>query len=251
MNIRAVISFLTIIPTKPYDLNIVADNMHLFPIVGLLIGLVGLISFLPINNMIISFLIVIALFIITGSHHTDALADFADGLMVKGDKERKRSIMHSPTIGATGASAIIIYFIGMIISLSLLNGIILFIIVIISEVLAKYSMVLLAYKGKAAWDGIGKLFMPLDRNKFLFSSIITIIISLLGGVYGILAFIISILSTYIILLISNRSFGGISGDVFGASNEIIRLIITIFFAIINIDKVSIFFVYESINNGWW
>ncbi len=249
MNIRAVISFLTIIPTKSYDLKVVADNMYLFPIVGLLIGLTGLISFLPLNSMIISLLIVITLFVITGSHHTDALADFADGLMVKGNKEVKKSVMHTPSIGATGASTLIIYFIGMVISLSLLTGFILFIIVIISEVLAKYSMVLLAYRGKPAWDGIGKLFITLNRRKFLIASIITIIISLLAGIYGILAFILSIIVTNIILFISNRSFGGISGDVFGATNEIIRLINIIFFASINIDTINIFLIYEGINNG--
>ena len=38
--IGSVFSFLTIIPTSNSDLNSIAKNMYLFPIVGIVIGLV-------------------------------------------------------------------------------------------------------------------------------------------------------------------------------------------------------------------
>lgn len=223
-SIRAILSFLTIIPSKPYDLAYIAKNIHLFPIVGLIIGLVGFIAFLPLHSIIEALLIVVAIMIITGGHHTDALADFADGLMIKSSKEEKRRVIHDPITGSIGVAAIAIYLIGAIISLSFLDNLILLLTVIASEVLAKYSMVLLAYLGRPAWEGIGQLFTNLTSSKFLIASVITIpIIFALGGISSIYALILTVILTLIILYTANRSFGGISGDVFGATNEIVRL----------------------------
>lgn len=221
--INAILSFLTIIPTKSYDLKEIAENLYLFPIAGLIIGLVGVIAFLPLHSLIEGFLIIVALMIITGGHHTDALADFADGLMVKGDKERKKKVMHDPITGSIGVSAIGIYLIGSVIALSFLDNMELFLAVIISEILAKYSMVLLAYLGKPAWEGMGSLFR-INKKMFIISTVMTIvIIYLLADIDAIYPIILTIILTIIILLVSSKAFGGISGDIFGANNEIVRL----------------------------
>ncbi len=237
--LKAILSFLTILPSKEYDLKYIADNLYLFPIAGLIIGLiVGLLAFLTfINSIILALLITLALLIITGLHHTDALADFADGLMVKGDKEVKQRVMHDPSTGAAGVTAIALYLIGSIISLSLLANLSLFIAIVSSEILAKYAMVLLAYLGKPAWNGIGSLFTNLNSKRFAISVIITIImIYTLADIHGIYAFILTSILASILLAIANRSFGGISGDVFGATNEIVRLSNFILFAHLNIIK---------------
>ena len=89
--IGSVFSFLTIIPTSKAQLETIAKYMHLFPIVGIAIGLVvgsfgfGL-SFLGLEPLVIGLLVMAAFALITGIHHTDGLADFADGLMTKGTK---------------------------------------------------------------------------------------------------------------------------------------------------------------------
>jgi adenosylcobinamide-GDP ribazoletransferase len=223
-SIKAIISFLTIIPSKHYDLAYIAKNIYLFPIAGLLIGFVAVIAFLPFHSIIEALLIIVAIMIVTGGHHTDALADFADGLMVKNSKDVKRRVMHDPTTGSIGVAAIAIYFIGATISLSVLDNLALFITVVVSEVLAKYSMVLLSYLGKPAWEGMGQLFTDLKGSRFIISSIITVaLVYLLAGIVGIYALILSAILAIIILAVANRSFGGISGDVFGATNEIVRL----------------------------
>ncbi len=91
--IGSVFSFLTIIPTGNANLETVAKYMYLFPIVGIAIGLlVGSIGFglsFFLDHLIVSLLVVASLTLITGIHHTDGLADFADGLMTKGTKEKK------------------------------------------------------------------------------------------------------------------------------------------------------------------
>ena len=95
--IGSVFSFLTIIPTSNSNLETIAKYMYLFPIVGIAIGLiVGSIGFglsLFLDPLIVSLLVVVSLAILTGIHHTDGLADFADGMMVKGTKEKKLAAM--------------------------------------------------------------------------------------------------------------------------------------------------------------
>ena len=93
--IQAIISFLSIIPTSrhstTFDIYSVAKVMYLFPIAGAIIGtIVGMFAYaisFYIQPLLLGVLVTAVLVIITGVNHTDALADFADGLMAKGGKE--------------------------------------------------------------------------------------------------------------------------------------------------------------------
>ena len=75
--------------------------MYLFPIVGIVIGLViGSLGYglsLYLEPLVVSLVVVASLAVITGIHHTDGLADFADGLMTKGTKEKKKGILKKGT----------------------------------------------------------------------------------------------------------------------------------------------------------
>jgi adenosylcobinamide-GDP ribazoletransferase len=171
-------------------------------------------------------LVVTSLTIITGIHHIDGLADFADGLMVKGTKEKKLTAMKDLSTGSAGIVALVLYIIGLIIALSLSTGYQLFVAILLSEILAKFSMVLMASIGKSASLGSSFPFVELmkNRKKLLISSIITIIpLILLGGTTGLIVFGSCITLTIFLIGMSTRSFGGITGDVLGATNELTRL----------------------------
>lgn len=226
----SVFSFLTIIPSGSSDLQTTAKYMHLFPIVGIAIGLVvgsaayGMSYFL--EPLIVGLLITGMLALITGIHHTDGLSDFADGLMVRGTRERKMQVMRDPSVGSAGIFAIIMYVAGMVIALSSMRGFEMFQAIMIGEITAKFSMVLLASLGPSAWEGSNSLFIQSmkDRKKLAFAAAITIVsILVVGNSAGFLALGMGIALTLVILAISRRSFGGISGDVMGATNEIARL----------------------------
>ncbi len=237
-SILEIISFLTIIPvdkiSKNNDLENISKNMYLFPIIGLVIGVltipIAIISFYFFNHLISGFIITNFFLIITGLHHTDALADFADGIMVKGNKERKYKVIHDPAIGAAGVLAIISYFIGMTVTISSYNGIERLIVsLLISEIIAKYAMVLQAYFSQSAWEGYSSLFTKNMKSsrKIIMSTIITLILIISIGQMIPLTlmqvFITGIICCFIILFISKKSFGGVTGDVMGATNEIVRL----------------------------
>ncbi len=53
---------------------------------------------------------------------------------------------------------------------------------------------------------------------------------ILCGFTGIIVTGVTVGISFLLLAISKRSFGGISGDVFGASNELVRLASLIIFA---------------------
>jgi len=228
--IGSVFSFLTIIPSSNATLENIAKYMYFFPIVGIAIGLLvgsfgfGLSSFL--DSLIVSLLVVTSIAIITGIHHTDGLADFADGLMVKGTKDKKLNAMKDLTIGSAGIVAIVLYFISLIITISLTNGFDLFKAIIISEILAKFSMVLMASLGNSASLGSNSPFVMFmkDRKKLTTAFIITIIpVIVIGETTGLVMFGVTFVLTIFILSLSTRSFGGITGDVLGATNELTRL----------------------------
>jgi adenosylcobinamide-GDP ribazoletransferase len=88
-------------------------------------------------------------------------------------------------------------------------------------------MVLQAHLGLSAWDGFSSPFTSAmkDKRKLLAATgIMFPIVWFMSGIYaGLISLGISFGIAAIIHFISYRSFGGISGDVIGSSNEITRL----------------------------
>lgn len=228
--ISSIFSFLTIIPTKNASIETTAQYMYLFPIVGMVIGLlIGSLGFglsLFVDPLITSLLVVASLALITGIHHTDGLADFADGLMAKGSKEKKLKAMKDLATGSAGIVAIVLYLIGLIIAISLSSGFQLFLAILLSEIIAKFSMVLMATLGKSASIGSNSPFVELMKNpkKIGLALVLTLVpLVTIGGINGLIIFTSCSILTLILIGISSRSFGGITGDVMGSANELSRL----------------------------
>jgi adenosylcobinamide-GDP ribazoletransferase len=231
--VQSVLAFLTILPTGKggHDIHYVARNMYLFPLAGAAIGVIvggmayGTSLFLP--PLLVGLLVAGALVIITGVHHTDALADFADGLMAKGGKEVKRKAMMDPAVGSAGVAALVMYFAGMIIVFNTgFPGLKVLTSIIAAEVIAKFVMVLLTYRGTSAWEGFSSPFtavMKDGKRMLAATAIMVLIVWFASGYAGMAALGVSVVLGALLRHVSKRSFGGISGDVLGASNEVSRL----------------------------
>lgn len=227
---NSVLSFLTILPARNASLETVARYMYLFPLVGIALGLlVGAAGFglsLFLDPLVVSLLVVASLAILTGIHHTDGLADFADGLMAKGSKEKKLAAMKDLSTGSAGIVAIVLYLVGLIIAFSMSSGYDLFLAILLGEIMAKFSMVLMASISSPASQGSSSPFLDMmkDRKKLLLSGLIALVpIVLLGGSAGLAVFGAGMAVTMLLGAISTRSFGGITGDVLGTTNEVTRL----------------------------
>ena len=228
--IGSVFSFLTIFPSSNATLENIAKYMYIFPVVGIAIGLLvgsfgyGLSFFL--DPLLVSLLVVASIAIVTGIHHADGLADFADGLMVKGSRDKKLKAMKDLSTGSAGIVGLVLYLVGLIITISLTSGFDLFKAILISEILAKFSMVLMASIGNSASLGSNSPFVKTmkDKKKLTAAFIIMLIpVIVIGETTGLLMFGVTVALTLFLLAISTRSFGGITGDVLGATNELTRL----------------------------
>jgi len=228
--ISSVFSFLTIFPSSNATLENIAKYMYVFPIVGIAIGLlIGSFGFglsFILEPLLVSLLVVASIAIVTGIHHADGLADFADGLMVKGSKDRKLKAMKDLSTGSAGIVAIVLYLIGLVVTISLTSGFDLFKAILISEILAKFSMVLMASLGNSASLGSNSPFVKImkDKKKLAAAFIIMLIpVIVIGETTGLVMLGVTVTITLFLLAISTRSFGGITGDVLGTTNELTRL----------------------------
>lgn len=235
--LRNLLSFLTILPFR-MDENMLADCarfMFLFPLIGALIGfLAGLFGwvclYLSIPSLVVGALVLGALLLLTGLHHTDGLLDFGDGIMAHGTPEHKIEVMHDRLTGAGGLTLGMMTLLITALSLTFLNNNIIIQSVIVIEVAAKLAMVVAAWAGTAVHEGMASSFLnAMHDRKGNARLIIALVISFAIAVSllwlnGAIIILASILASLIMVAIAHRHFKGVTGDVFGATNEVTRMV---------------------------
>jgi adenosylcobinamide-GDP ribazoletransferase len=234
--IKSLFSFLTILtPTMDEDcFSNAAKTMFLFPLIGafigLLAGLFGWVAsqFLP--SLVVGALVLGFLLLITGVHHTDGLLDFGDGVMAHGSAERKIEIMHDQLTGAGGLSLGIFTLLITAFSMAELNTSVIIPSIVVAEVSAKLSMVIGAWAGKTAHQGMASSFLEVMHDKkgtarlvIALAISLAIVLPLLW-LAGAIALLAAILTGLIMVGISHRHFNGVTGDVLGATNELARMV---------------------------
>lgn len=233
--IKNLITFLTIIPIgmDPDCLTDAANYMYLFPLIGAFIGLLaGIFAWLLLNILdasIVGILTLGVILLITGLHHTDGLLDFGDGLMYQGPADKKIEIMHDQQTGAGGLALGLVTMLTTAFCIARLNQNLIVQSLITSETSAKLAMVVMARVGKSAHTGMNTYFINAmhgqHRNIRLLAALLIalgIALSLLS-VVGFTVVIAGLAVALVLTAISNRHFKGVTGDVFGATNELTRL----------------------------
>jgi adenosylcobinamide-GDP ribazoletransferase len=149
--------------------------------------------------------------------------------MYHGAPEKKLEIMHDQQIGTGGLTLALIVILATTFSIAQLNQSFIVQSLVISEVSAKLSMVLMAWVGKSARMGMNTYFVNAmhsqHRNIHLIValSIAFSIATLFLRVVGFTVVVVGLATALVLVGISNRHFGGVTGDVFGAGNELARL----------------------------
>ena len=234
--IRSGFGFLTTIPVgiTMEGIEKLMKHIYLFPVIGAVLGVIfaviGFASSAIFPPVLASLVIIISIYYFTGFNHIDGLADFGDGIAAHGTKEKKVTAMRDTAIGTGGLVFCILAILGIFLTLfyiAEINHRPLFLpfALIVSETAAKQSMVTVAAFGRRLHEGFGA--MTVDNTKksdFIFGLAFSGAVGyVLMGVFGIEAVLISQLAGLLVLNTANRHFGGVSGDVVGASNEIGRL----------------------------
>jgi adenosylcobinamide-GDP ribazoletransferase len=225
-----------------------ARNMWAFPLIGaflgLLVGLFGFFSVPWLPNIVVGAIALALLLWMTGLHHMDGLLDFGDGVMVHGTAERKIEVMHDQLTGAgaigltlmtylitAAAFASLAFagfngtiFFGHVIVLLILPGL------IVIELCAKLSMVVAAWAGKSVHEGMNTSFLQhMHGRGGNLRLIVALAISLavavpLLWVAGAIVVLAAVITGLVMVAVAHRNFNGVTGDVFGATNEITRMV---------------------------
>ena len=223
--ILSLLQFTTILPLgKTRDLEEFARRSWLYPLAGYVIGCLAAVPVLFISDDTIAAAVAVALvLLISGAHHFDGLLDFGDGLMAHGDREKRVRALTDRQVGAGGVAAGIVTTLLLFAGLQAVSSIAAA--VIIGEVCAKFSMAFLTAYGEPFREGIHSYLHQDGRPYFpVLAGLLCLPLFLLPlapvKVAG--ALVVMVLSPAILLLLARRLFGGVNGDVAGASNEITR-----------------------------
>jgi len=241
--IKSLVGFLTIIPVKLDETSLkdAARFMFLFPLIGAFLGaLVGAFSqvvFGIFSGLIAGLLVVVLLSLLTGLHHMDGLLDFGDGLMVRGSKERKIQAMKDPGTGVGGWTLGTFTVLGMIFAVSEITKTSIFQSLVVAESSAKFAMVTLAFSGRLAYRGSATAFVEtMHSRRGIFTLLASLLISaaivfMFQNIVGLVILIAAVGVAIILRFISHYAIGGINGDVFGATNELTRLVALVLLAV--------------------
>ena len=216
---KNLIPFMTRIPLKG-DFEKARHEVWAFPLLALITSaLPALILYfdVPLKNV----LALLFLYFTIGLLHLDGLADFADGVMTKGDRERKIKAMRDLNTGIAGVFAVVMVLFLQTYSLQLLP----FYAIFLAELNSKYAMLLALATKKPLGEGLGSYFMEaMNKKQLLAGSVLYLTLLLPAVVYSpksILSVLGLLIGAYTIKL-SLDNFGGINGDCIGATAEITR-----------------------------
>ena len=230
--LRSGFGFLTTIPVgiTLEGIEKLMKHIYLFPVVGAFIGLllaaIGYSSSLIFPPVLTSIVLVISIYYLTGINHIDALADFGDGVAAHGTREKKIQAMRDTAVGTGGLIFCIIAVLGVFSSIfSIADKMLLPYSLIVAETSAKQSMVTVAAFGKAIYKGFGSTTVDnTKKSDFIAGMAFSGAVCYLAlGISGAVALMVSQLAGLLVLNTANRHFGGVSGDIVGASNEVGRL----------------------------
>jgi adenosylcobinamide-GDP ribazoletransferase len=237
--LKSLIGFLTIIPVGMESIEAVSKLFFLCPLVALIIGAIagtagwGFQFFL--DPVIAGFLVLAIVEIVTGFHHFDGLLDLSDAIMVRAEPAKRLEVMHDKFTGAAavGVGVIVLFITGL--SFGYFESLNLLKIVLVSEILAKEGMVLTAYLGKTpSYQGMGYYIVEsVRKNPFgtAFSIALSTIMVFLLLLYDFPIFtfafvtIAAVMAATFLAAYANKTFGAVTGDVLGAANELIRMIV--------------------------
>lgn len=228
------ISFLTRLPIGKRDFTglKLANSSWAFPLVGAIVGAWGWAVYasaisIGISPIISAWLAIFFQIIFTGGLHEDGLADTADGLASGRNQEQKLSIMRDSRIGSYGVIALLI-------AISLrANAIAIFpahsLLFFVAAGATSRVLIVLIMRAvpNASTKGLSASAGRPTGKQTIFSLLIGFLSLLIATSFlnAIFCIIIIAIIFFVIRKIARQNFGGITGDVLGASQQIIEVVL--------------------------
>ncbi len=232
-DLLSAVQFLTRIPVpmRPYYPDSLARAVAFFPLIGALLGIAAAffhrLVVAHVGRPIAALLVVIFLVWTTGCLHEDGLADAADGLGGGHTPEQILRIFRDSRIGTYGAAAVVLSLLARILMISSipLGQIVQYLVA--AHVLCRWTTLPLSYFCPPARevDGQGARIAKLTtRTSLALGTIFTVLVV---GVLLRQHSVAPLLAAVAVTLVSARFYmlkiGGVTGDCFGATNQITEI----------------------------
>jgi len=228
----AALQFLTIFPT-PLRHEVTAktsgQSLTYFPLVGLILGAIllglhyGLSFILP--PAIVNALLIIALVILTGAHHLDGFVDTCDGVIAGKSKKERLAIMADSKVGAFGIVGAILLLLLKYVSLSSVR---ILPALLLMPTLSRWTMVSIIFTFPyAKSSGMGLAFKQgANWQRLTIATAIALIaaVALLKW-WGPVLMAALWLITFGIASYFRSRLGGLTGDNYGAINELAEVLV--------------------------
>ena len=229
-SLRLAVSFLTVFSVGPREPGPMGPARAYFPLVGLALGgiLAGLdyTASLVLPPFVVGALLLIALLVLTRALHTEGFLDSCDALFGGYTRERRLEILRDPHVGAfavIGGAALLISKWALLVSLdSELRTGLLILFPCLSRTGMLATMVVFNY---ARDQGLGASFKLQTR---WWMDVLGLGVAVAAGVLilGLGGLVLAAVALVVALAIgrwSSRLLGGMTGDTYGAVNELAEL----------------------------
>ena len=236
---KALLSFFTVIHVRGTSLDEAAREAYLLPLVGIVTGLPGAFLLLTayfIPPGVVSTLALGAVLLAAGLHHVDGVLDVGDALMVRGSAERRRAVLKDTRVGIGGIGALFLVYapsVAALIALSTASPIRAALALLAGEVAARSAMVLTLAYGEPAEAGSSSVpfVRALSGPRHTFAVTLALLVPLPFlfpmGALAPLAVLAAPLVALLALRLSSMTFGGIGGDLVGATGEACRAVVLV------------------------
>jgi adenosylcobinamide-GDP ribazoletransferase len=229
------LQFLTRLPVRgvPYDENALSRSAKFFPLVGLPIGILGSVAYLwfirHLPSTVAALLMVVLLVLSTGGLHEDGLADVADAFGGGWSREQILAILKDSRIGTFGTVALLTS-VGLRVLLLAnlpLNRFAAY--VISGQVLCRWTALPLGYVLPSARESSlhsqgARIARQISGASLAIGSLFSLIIviyALRSAVWSPLVGTLAV--TFASGLYYWRRIGGVTGDCFGATNQLAEI----------------------------
>ena len=218
--------FLTRVPLPPPPLSAggLAPAMAAFPLVGAGVGaaagLVWLAGFRLLPPLPAALLAVLAGVALTGALHEDGLADFADGMGARGDRDARLAVMRDSRTGAFGALALVFSVLLRAAALAAAPGGLAGLGALVAAASLSRAALPAAMQvmGPVRADGLGASAGLPDASVAAAALVLGLLAAIAGlGFGGTLAAVLAALAAAAaVVVLARRTLGGFTGDVLGA-----------------------------------
>lgn len=238
-DLKTALSFLSRLPIPVEGSGVLPRAARSFPLVGLVIGLIGTVAFalatwLSLPGLLAASIAVAATILATGAMHEDGLADTADGFGGGVDRDRKLAIMRDSHIGSFGVLALIMAVLLRVFALFLLTEPLIELglpdearslatgaLIAAHAVSRSVLPAIMHHETLARETGFAVAAGRPDQTTVLWSLGLGAVIALLclGPAIAVVALAAAGLATAAVVWLARKQIGGYTGDVLGAVQQ--------------------------------